>query len=58
MNRPVERQLPTWYGQHIKVNKASANQVEVVLLSDSIVANLARYPAVWDRHLAPLNAAN
>ena len=48
-----------WYGQHVKkVNKAIADQVEVVLLGDSILANLARYPAVWDRHLAPLNAAN
>ena len=39
----------TWYGEHIRSYTAiSKEQAEVVLLGDSIVANLARYPAVWD----------
>ena len=48
----------TWYGEHIRSYTAiSKEQAEVVLLGDSIVANLARYPAVWD-HLEKKKAIN
>ena len=59
MHRPEPRTKPSWYGDHIKsYNSAIAEQAEVVLLGDSIVANLARYPRVWDYHLAPLQSVN
>ena len=36
----------------------TTKQSRVVLLGDSLVANLARYPAVWDEHLYPLHTVN
>ena len=59
--RPQERTKPpsTWYGRHIKkYNQVSKKQAEVVLLGDSLVANLSRYPSVWDHHLANFNIVN
>ena len=60
MHRPMPRPTkPTWYGEHARsYQNAIAEQAKVVLLGDSLVANLARYPAVWDNHLAPLHVVN
>ena len=58
--RPMPRTTkPTWYGLHARsYENTIAEQAKVVLLGDSLVANLARYPAVWDHHLAPLHTVN
>ena len=60
MHRPMSRPTkPTWYGEHARsYQNANAEQTKVVLLRDTLVTNLARYPAVWDHHLAPLHAVN
>ena len=60
MHRPMPRPTkPTWYVEHARsLQNTIAEQAKVVLLVDSLVANLARYPAVWDHHLAPLHAVN
>ena len=56
---PVKREKPTWYGEHVcAYGNTITKQAEVVLLGDSLVSNLSRYPQVWNRHLAPLNAVN
>ena len=56
---PLERTKPTWYGEHVRTYRNTiTKQAEVVLLGDSLVSNLSRYPNVWDHHLAPLNAIN
>ena len=55
----MERGKAGWFGEHVrKYHNAIKKQAEVVLLGDSLVANLSRYPSVWNQHLAPLNAAN
>ena len=56
--RAEERKEPTWYSEHVRsYTNISKEQAEVVLLGDSLVANLCRYPVVWD-HLSNLNAVN
>ena len=46
-----------WYACHrSQVNSVIRSQASVVILGDSLVAGLARYPSVWDPHLKPLNA--
>ena len=48
-----------WYASHTKQMKnIIKNQAKVILLGDSLVANLSRYPSVWDRHLGPHNVVN
>ena len=50
---------PGWYASHRRhINSVIRQQAEVVLIGASLVANLSRYPSVWDRHLKPLNAVN
>ena len=57
--RPVERSKSTWYGDHRKsFTKTVTEQSKVILVGDSLVANLGRYPTVWDDHLYPLHAVN
>ena len=59
MHSAIEREKPGWYGQHVQqYHSAIKQQARVVLLGDSIVANLSRYPNVWDHHLEPLNVTN
>ena len=53
-----ERKKPTWHGEHVRsYTNISKEQAEVVLLGDYLVANLCRYPVVWD-HLSNLKAVN
>ena len=48
-----------WYACHRRhVTSIIRRQAKVVLLGDSLVANLTRYPSVWDRHLCPFNTVN
>ena len=48
-----------WYACHRNhVNSIIRRQAKVLLLGDSILANLARYPSVWDCHLQPYNTVN
>ena len=50
---------PGWYAFHRgHVNGIIRWQAKVALIGDSLVANLSRYPGVWDHHLKPLNAIN
>ena len=60
MHSPMPRPTkPTWYGEHARsYQNTIAEQAKVVLLGDSLVANLAQYPAVWDHHLASLHTVN
>ena len=56
--RAEERRKPSWYGDHVRsYTTISKEQAEFVLLSDSLVTNLCRYPVVWD-HLSNLKAVN
>ena len=53
-----ERFRANWFGEHVaSYQNAIKKQARVVLVGDSIVANLSRYPAVWAR-LEGLKAAN
>ena len=48
-----------WYASHRgHINNIIRGQAKVILLGDSLVANLSRYPSVWDHYLKPLNAVN
>ena len=48
-----------WYAWHrIHVNNTIRRQAKVIILGDSLVANLSRYPSVWDHHFRDLNAVN
>ena len=59
LTKPSFRNKPIWYACHRKqVNQIIKRQARVILLGDSLIANLSRYPSVWDRHLKPLNAVN
>ena len=59
MHRPEERSKLGWYGDHIRCYRnVFKKQAEVVLLGDSLVANMSRYPIVWDHHLEKLNVVN
>ena len=50
---------PGWYACHRShVNSVIRRQAKVILLGDSIMASLSRYPCVWDRHLQPFNTVN
>ena len=56
--RPEERSKIGWYAKHVEsCNSISKEKAEVVLLGDSLVANLAHYPVVWE-HLSKLKAVN
>ena len=59
MHHPAPRSKITWYGDHRRAyDRTISEQSRVVLLGDSLVANLAGYPAVWDEHLYPLHTVN
>ena len=48
-----------WYASHRgHIKNIIRGQADVILLGDSLVANLSRYPSVWDHYLKPLNAVN
>ena len=40
------------------IYKMIRQQARVAILGDSIVEELARYPAVWNDHLKPFNTVN
>ena len=53
-----ERFKSTWYGEHIKkYTKCIKDQSRAILLGDSLVANISRYPEVW-KPLERLDAVN
>ena len=60
LTKPIFRvNKPKYYACHRShVNRIIKRQASVILLGDSIVANLSRYPCVWNRYLYPLNAVN
>ena len=57
---PVSREeRPGWYVENrVHFEHISRRQASVVILGDSIVAGLARYPSVGYDHLRPLSAIN
>ena len=58
-NNGVQRGKPGWYGQHIRtLHQVIQQQAEVILLGDSIVANLGRYPDVWTKSLTQYITVN
>ena len=59
LEKPEFRSKRDWYATHRRHLKSIIkNQAKVVLLGDSLVANLSRYPSVWDTHLSPYNTVN
>ena len=49
--KSIERKKVGWYAAHQRCcNQVALRQAEVILLGDSLVANLCRYPDVWSRH--------
>ena len=59
MHCAKKRNNENWFGTHVaRYQQAIKQQAEVVLLGDSLVANLSRFPDVWSRHLSPLNVIN
>ena len=59
MHHPTERNKLGWYGDHVwSYQIITKKQAEVVLLGDSLVANMSQYPIVWDHHLENLNVVN
>ena len=50
---------PRCYALHRNcAHKMIRQQARVAILGNSIVEGLARYPAVWNKHLKPLNTIN
>ena len=50
---------PGWYAcNRSYIKQIIRRQAKFIILGDSIVANLARYPCVWDQHLHPFNTVN
>ena len=48
-----------WIDSHNKICKnISTSHYSTLLIGDSIIAGLSRYPEVWKRYLEPLNALN
>ena len=48
-----------WYDTHERHMKlASYSQPSVILIGDSIIAGLSRYPQVWNRFFKPWKALN
>ena len=48
-----------WYDTHeIHVRLAGCSRPSVILIGDSIIAGLSRYPQVWNRFFKPWRALN
>ena len=56
---PSGRDKPGWYAEHEKhVEIAKTSSAGVLLIGDSIIQGLARYPKVWNQYFAPLKSLN
>ncbi|XP_012556964.2 serine/arginine repetitive matrix protein 1 isoform X1 [Hydra vulgaris] len=56
---PVCRDKAGWYGEHEKhVEIAKTSSACVLLIGDSIIQGLARYPKIWNKYFSPLKSLN
>ena len=56
---PVGRDKPGWGAEHEKhVEIAKTSSAGVLLIGDSIIQGLARYPNIWNKYFSPLKALN
>lgn len=56
---PSGRDKPGWYAEHEKhVEIAKTSSAGVLLIGDSIIQGLARYPKVWNQYFTPLKSLN
>ena len=56
---PIGRHKAGWYDIHEKHKSiCKSSKTEVVLIGDSIIAGLRRYPNVWQKFLSPHQALN
>jgi hypothetical protein len=56
---PVDRNTPNWMNTHLNYSTlASKSQSKILLVGDSMVKGLARYPRVWRTYFAGLGALN
>lgn len=55
---PCDRSTPGWYESHSQYRALCHVRCDVVLVGDSIVKGLARYPRVWRKYFSHLNALN
>ena len=55
---PSDRFKPGWLDEHEKHCTLIKTCTSVLLVGDSIINGLARYPRVWEKYFAPLKALN
>lgn len=56
---PVGREKPGWFAEHEKhVEIAKTSSASLLLIGDSIIQGLARYPKIWNKYFTPLKALN
>ena len=56
---PSGRDKPGWYAEHDKhVEVAKSSSASVLLIGDSLIRGLARYPKVWNQYFSPLKTLN
>ena len=55
---PCDRSTPGWYDSHEQYKSLCRVQSDVVLVGDSIIKGLGRYPRVWRKYFGRLNALN
>lgn len=56
---PQGREKPGWYSEHEKHLEISrTSSAGVLLIGDSLISGLARYPRIWNKYFSPLKALN
>lgn len=55
---PCDRSTPGWFESHTQYRALCRVHSDVVLVGDSIIKGLARYPQVWRKYFAHFNALN
>ena len=56
---PIGRDKPGWYAEHDKhVEISKTSSASVLLIGDSIIQGLARYPKIWNKYFTSLKALN
>ena len=56
---PSGRNKPGWYAEHDKhVELAKTSRASVLLIGDSLIRGLARYPKVWNQYFSPIKSLN
>ena len=56
---PCGRNKPGWYAKHAKyVEIAKTSSESVLLIGDSLIHGLKRYPKIWNKYFSPLQTLN